>query len=88
MIILTEPNPSNTLLDARIAFNPRHFKTCPSLPEVELAFKDKSRLDFDMKPHEIPATWSLLREETRPLFSKMNIWRVDPKFISNQPDTK
>jgi hypothetical protein len=88
VIIPAGPDHADSLLDACIAFNPRYFKTCSSMTDVELAIKDKSRLDFDLEPQEIPAAWNQLREEARPLFSQMNIWRANLELISNQSITK
>lgn len=76
-IVPAGPNHPDSLLDACIAFCPRHFRSCPSLAEVESALRDADRLDFDARPQEIPATWVRLREEARPLFGVMNIWRAD-----------
>jgi hypothetical protein len=67
----------DSLLDACIAFCPRHFRSCPSLAEVESALREADRLDFDAHPQGIPAAWANLREEARPLFAAMNIWRAD-----------
>ena len=32
---------------------------------------------FNASPREIPAAWARLREEARPIFAGMNIWRAD-----------
>lgn len=71
------PNHPDSLLDACIAFCPRRFKSCPSLVEVEPALGETDRLDFDASPQKIPGAWVRLREEARPLFAAMNIWRAD-----------
>lgn len=76
-IVPLGPNDPNSLLDACIAFCPRRFRSCPSLAEVESALREADRLDFDAHPHEIPAAWVRLREEARPIFVAMNIWRAD-----------
>jgi hypothetical protein len=76
-IIPAAPNHPDSLLDACIAFCPRHFRPCPSLAEVESALRDAERLDFQGCPQEIPATWFRLREEARPLFAGISIWRAD-----------
>lgn len=67
----------DSLLDACIAFCPRQFKSCLSLPEVESALREADRLDFDAHPKAIPEAWAKLREEAKPLFATMNIWRAD-----------
>src|SRR5688572_31294601 len=73
-IVPAGPDHPDFLLDACIAFCPRHFKSCSSLANVESALREVDRLDFDASPQEIPAAWAKLREEARPLFANMNIW--------------
>lgn len=77
IIVPARPNDQESLLDACIAFYPRYFKGCPSLPEVESALGETDRLDFNAFPQDIPASWTRLREEARPRFAAMNIWRAD-----------
>jgi hypothetical protein len=77
VIVPAAPDHQDSLLDACIAFCPRHFRSCPSLAEVESALREADRLDFDARPQEIPAAWASLREEARPLFAAMNIWHAD-----------
>lgn len=75
-IVPVAPDHPDSLLDACIAFYPRHFRSCPSLVEAESALQDADRLDFHARSREIPAAWSSLREEARPLFAAMNIWQA------------
>lgn len=82
VIIPASPNHPDSLLDACIAFCPRHFKGCPSLGAVEAALRDAERLDFNADPQDIPPAWARLREEARPLFAEMNIWQADLVSIS------
>lgn len=77
VIVPPGPDHPDSLLDACIAFCPRHFRTCPSLGEVESALRDADRLDFDARPQDIPPAWANLREEARPLLAAMSIWRAD-----------
>ena len=77
VILPPAPDHPDSLLDACIAFCPRHFMSCPSLVEVESALRWADRLDFDVRPQGIPAAWTNLREEARPLFAAMNLWRAD-----------
>lgn len=77
VIIPAGPNQPDSLLDACIAFYPRHFGGCPSLGEVEAALRNAERLDFNADPQGIPPAWARLREEARPLFAEMNIWQAD-----------
>lgn len=76
-IVPAAPDHADSLLDACIAFFPRHFGSCPSLAEAESALREADRIDFDARPHEIPEAWARLREEARPLFAAMNIWRAN-----------
>ncbi len=77
VIVPAGPDHPDALLDACLAFYPRHCESCPSLARVEAALQDAERLDFDAEPRGIPAAWADLREEARPLFAAMNIWRAD-----------
>jgi hypothetical protein len=76
-IIPSKPDHPDCLLDACIAFCPRHFRFCPSLKEIESALRDADRLDFDARLQEIPEAWSRLRKEARPVFAAMNVWRAN-----------
>jgi hypothetical protein len=84
VIVPAGPDHPDSLVDACIAFYPQHFRSCPSLAEVEVAIRDLERLDFDASLQEIPSAWATLREEARPLFRELNIWRADLEPI-NQP---
>jgi hypothetical protein len=77
IVLPARPDHPDSLLDACIAFCPRHFRSCPSLAEVESALGDADRLDFDAHRGGIPAAWPGLRDEARPLLAAMNIWRAD-----------
>lgn len=77
VIVPAMPDQLDSLLDACIAFCPRRFNNCPSLGEVELGLRNAQRLDFDARPEEIPTAWASLREEARPIFADMGIWRAD-----------
>ena len=65
VIVPAGPDHPDSLLDACIAFCPRHFSSCPSLAEVESALRDVERLDFHASPEQIPEAWPRLREEAR-----------------------
>jgi len=77
VVVPAAPDPPDSLLDACIAFCPRHFRECPSLGEVESALRDAERLDFHARPQDIPTAWARLRDEARPLFADMSIWQAD-----------
>ena len=76
-IVPIGPDHPDSLLDACIAFYPQYFKSCPSLAAVMLSLQRVERLDFSAHPREIPSTWAKLREEARPIFASMNIWRAN-----------
>ena len=75
------PSDPNGLLDACLAFCPRYFQACPSLPAVDRALAGVERLDFDAEPKLIPQEWAALRDEARPLFDTMNIWRGELRRV-------
>ena len=76
-IVPAGPDHPDNLLDACIAFSPRFFEECPSLPAVKKALGNETRLDFDLELKRIPPEWAALREEARPLFADLNIWLAD-----------
>jgi hypothetical protein len=61
-----------------LAFAPACFgDRCPSLAVVAAKLKDAESLDFDAAPEKVPAEWSALREEARPLLREIGVWRGD-----------
>ena len=70
------PDDPYSLLDACIAFFPKHFKRCPSLAEAALLLEDATRLDFDLDKTNIPVIWGTLREEARPYFHRLHIFEA------------
>ncbi|HOU54613.1 MAG TPA: hypothetical protein PLQ97_11850 [Myxococcota bacterium] len=77
VLIPEGPNHPDALLDACLAFFPEPFRECPSFREVEAALQDQDYLDFDLKPHRIPKAWFRLREEAKPHFANLWIWKAD-----------
>jgi hypothetical protein len=75
-IIPEGPDHPNALIDACIAFYPALFKSCPSLPLIEKKLANEKMLDFHAREQDIPEEWSELREEARPLFTKLNLWKA------------
>jgi hypothetical protein len=76
-IIPAGPDYPDALLDACIAFFPQHFASCRSMAEVKSTLKEAKALDFHLGRRDIPYAWGELREEARPLFRKLNIWKAD-----------
>ncbi len=72
------PDHPDSLLDACIAFFPEHFRSCPALAKVREEIKDTERIDFS-EDIDVPPSWSKLREEARPLFKKLHIFKADLK---------
>ena len=77
VIVPRGPDVLDSLLDACIAFCPWYFTSCPSFGRVKLLLKNVDRLDFDARQDAVPSEWSVLREEARPIFSRLPIWRAD-----------
>ena len=77
VIVPAGSNHPDALLDACLGFFPDHFRSCPSLPAVEAELGQLDRLDFHLAPDEVPGTWATLREEARPLFAAMDIWKAE-----------
>ena len=75
------PDHPDSLLDACIAFFPEHFRSCPSLAKVREEIKDTERIDFS-EGIDVPPSWSKLREEARPLFKKLHIFKADLKEMT------
>jgi hypothetical protein len=48
-----------------------------SLHEVESALAGVERLDFDLEARSIPAAWTRLREEARPYFAALAVWKAE-----------
>lgn len=76
-IIPASPNHPDAVLDACIAFFPDPFRECASFADVEEQLQGRDRLDFNLEPEEIPASWASLREEARRTFRRLNIWQAD-----------
>ena len=79
-IVPKGPLDPNSLIDACIAFAPKLFEDCPTLEDVKASLKDDTMLDFDLRKEDIPAKWSKLREEARPIFEKLTILKGELQF--------
>lgn len=76
-IVPSGPDSPDSILDACIAFAPGFFIACPSLKKVRKEIDDLDQLDFDLGRKDIPPTWAALREEARPVYARMHVWRAD-----------
>ena len=72
-IVPAGPDSPTMLLDACLAFFPRHFESCPSLPQVRDALRDAQHIDFDPGANAIPLSWNRLRAEAAPLLERLFI---------------
>jgi len=69
------PDDPNSLIDACIAFAPKYFEGCPSLEEIKQSMKSFKHLDFDLDKEKIPQLWGKLRDEAKPIFKKLKIFK-------------
>jgi hypothetical protein len=74
------PDDPNALVDAVLAFDLGRFADCPSFAEVRDQRDGVERLDFD-RGLNIPPAWAKLREEARPIFTRMGIWEADLREV-------
>ncbi len=79
VIVPEKPDSPDALIDACIAFYPRHFESCPSFQRVAAEAAGLKRLDFDSEADKIPQLWQTLRAEAKPLFEQLHIWEAELK---------
>ena len=95
-IIPMQDNHSNALIDSCLAFAPELFDKCNSMKKVSEQVGTKTKLDFDLRPQEIPDCWGELRREATPIFEKeVRIFRGEinlipddmkyPRILGDQP---
>ena len=74
------PNDPNALMDACVLFFPKHFQQCQLLTKVAgelMKVKGlKGLLDFNLGKKHIPRDWFALREEARPYFEQLHVFRA------------
>jgi len=75
------PDHPDSLLDACIAFYPRHFQQCPSLEEVAFLLRDATHLDFHLDRLNVPVVWRQLRFEAAPHFRRLHIFEAELQRI-------
>lgn len=76
-VIPNGPDDPISVLDACIVFYPQHFQECPSLAEaVFLLGNDKTHLDFNLDPLNIPVAWKKLRKEAMHYFKSLQIFEA------------
>ena len=80
MIIPTGPDHPDALIDACLAFFPEYFESCPSLVQVVEALGNVSRIDFHLDGE--PSGWAQLREEARPLFKYLVIYKTELQNVN------
>lgn len=77
VIIPESPDSPNALLDACIAFYPKHFESCFLLSQVEQKLGNLTKLDFHLEQNTIPEEWQNLKIEALPLFKMLNIFEAN-----------
>ena len=80
VIIPTGPDHPDALIDACLAFFPEYFESCPSLVQVVEALGNVSRIDFHLDGE--PSGWAQLREEARPLFKYLVIYKTELQKVN------
>lgn len=73
VLVPAAPDHPDMLLDACLAFMPDFFQACPSLEAVRGQLGAKETLDLHLGD-DVPALWSRLREEARPVFAALPMW--------------
>lgn len=86
-IVPEKPNDPIALLDACIAFFPKHFEQCPSLASAAASLAGSTRLDFDQGKESIPPVWPTLRQEAMPHFKRLNVFEAELHPVVMQEDT-
>lgn len=76
VIVPEGPDHPNALIDACMAFFPKHFAACPSMEKVRKSLQKMERLDFNLEQNVIPSEWSQLRQEAAPYFETLNIFEA------------
>lgn len=82
-LVPERPDDPRSLLDACIAFFPRHFQKCASLAEAAILLRDATRLDFDRS--NVPVIWPRLRDEARPHFERLHIFEAVLRPVVKPP---
>lgn len=80
VIIPKGPDHPDALIDACLTFFPEYFESCPSLVQVVEALGNVSRIDFHLDGE--PTGWAQLREEARPLFKYLVIYKAELRKIN------
>ena len=70
----------DALIDAFLAFFPKHFESCPSLTKVTEGLTKARCIDFHLNGE--PPGWAQLREKARPLFKELIIYEAVLNKIS------
>ena len=77
-MVPASPDHHLALLDAAIAFLPRHFEHCPSFSKVSEQVAAVTLLDFHLG-QGVPAEWGKLRDEALQTFRQLNVFQADLK---------
>lgn len=85
VIIPAGPDHPDSLIDACLVFFPEYFESCPSLAKVVKTLGNVSRIDFHLGGE--PSGWAQLREEARPLFKYLVIYKADLQKVNGLQHT-
>lgn len=80
VIIPSGPDHPNSLIDACLAFFPEYFESCPSLAQVVEGLGNVTRIDFHFDGE--PSGWAQLREEAKPLFKYLVIYKAELQKVN------
>ena len=80
VIIPAGPDHPDSLIDACLAFFPEYFESCPSLAQVAEGLGNVSRIDFHLDGE--PSGWAQLREEAKPLFKYLVIYKAELQKVN------
>jgi hypothetical protein len=83
-MIPPQPNDPNMLIDMCMAFMPQLFQENPHYVQMLEHMESKTFLDLHLNEN-VPDTWELVREEVRPIFDQLTIFKADIQKIK---DTK
>lgn len=88
VIVPAGPDHPDSVLDACIGFFPGPFTACGSFHDVASQLVGVERLDFHLGARSVPTSWTTLREEARPIFDELHIWRaeLEPHSLGRQAD--
>ena len=83
VIIPAGPDHPDALIDACLVFFPEYFESCPTLTQVVETLGNVPRIDFHLDGE--PTGWAQLREEAKPLFKYLVIYKAELEKLTAPP---